>query len=53
MTREYQLTKNDQSLQKEGFFNLINKQKKAKTESLIKKIRSCQDMMKMNYTKNK
>ena len=53
MTREYQLTKNDQRLQKEGFFNLINKQKKAKTESLIKKIRSCQDMMKMNYTKNK
>ena len=51
MTREYYLTKNDQRLQKEGLFHLLQKQKTAKTESIIKKIKSCQDIMKNNYNK--
>ena len=51
MTREHQLNNNDERLHQEDFFHLLRKQKKRKAESILKKIKSCQNIIKKNYDK--
>ena len=51
MTRDYQLNRNDSRLHQENFFHLLRKQKKIKADSILKKIKSCQNIMKNNYNK--
>lgn len=52
MTKEYQLNKNDKRLQHEDLFHSIKNRKKYKTQYIIKKIKSCQNMIKINYNKS-
>jgi len=51
MTRDYQLNRNDSRLHQENFFHLLRKHKKIKADSILKKIKSCQNIMKNNYNK--
>ena len=51
MIRDYQLNRNDSRLHHENIFHLLKKQNKVKAESILKKIRSCQNILKNNYNK--